>query len=91
MVFISNFVNKILESGKNISMKKEDRNMNTILKICLTFVIIGAINWGLVGLFDFNLVDYLFGEGSLLSRIIYVIVAISGIVDIAIYAKDLDR
>ncbi len=65
--------------------------MNTILKICLVFVIIGAINWGLVGLFDFNLVSYLFGEKSLLERIIYVIVGISGLVDIAIFTKDLDK
>ncbi len=65
--------------------------MNTILKICLVFVIIGAINWGLVGLFDFNLVSYLFGEKSLLERIVYVIVGISGLVDIAIFTKDLDK
>ncbi len=65
--------------------------MNTILKICLVFVIIGAINWGLVGLFDFNLVSYLFGDKSLLTRIIYVIVGISGLVDIAIFTKDLDK
>ncbi len=65
--------------------------MNTILKICLVFVIIGAINWGLVGLFDFNLVSYLFGEKSLLERIVYVIVGISGLIDIAIFTKDLDR
>ncbi len=65
--------------------------MNIILKICLAFTIIGAINWGLVGLFDFNLVEYLFGDGSLLTRIVYVLVAVSGLVDIAIFTKDLDR
>ncbi len=39
--------------------------------------IIGGINWGLVGLFDFNLVDELFGVGSAMSRIIYVLVGLS--------------
>lgn len=65
--------------------------MNIILKTCLALVIIGAINWGLVGLFDFNLVEYLFGDGSLLTRIVYVLVAVSGLVDIAIFTKNLDR
>ena len=44
--------------------------MNIIQKIALTFTIIGAINWGLVGIFDFNLVDYIFGVLSVMSRII---------------------
>ena len=50
--------------------------MNIVQKIALTFTIIGAINWGLVGLFDFNLVDFIFGAGSVVSRIIYTVVAI---------------
>ena len=47
----------------------------------LTFilVIIGAINWGLIGLFGFNLVASLFGEMSMISRIVYDLVGISGI------------
>ena len=64
--------------------------MNIVQKIALTFTIIGAINWGLVGLFDFNLVDYLFGVGSVVSRIIYTVVAISGLINIIIYFIDLD-
>ena len=64
--------------------------MNTIYKIALVLTIIGAINWGLVGLFDFNLVEYLFGDGSLLTRIVYVLVFISGLIDIGILTKDLD-
>ena len=42
-------------------------------------VIIGAINWGLVGLFGFNLVSYLFSSWSLLERLIYILVGLSGI------------
>ena len=53
--------------------------MKTIDRIALILIIIGAINWGLVGFFNFNLVDTIFGEMSMLSRIIYALVGISGI------------
>ena len=46
--------------------------MKIIDKIALALVIIGAINWGLVGIFNFNLVDTIFGMMSILSRIIYI-------------------
>lgn len=64
--------------------------MNIVQKVALTFTIIGAINWGLVGIFNFNLVDYIFGVGSVMSRIIYTIVAIAGLINIIIYFIDLD-
>ena len=47
--------------------------------IALILVIIGAINWGLVGLIKFDLVAFLFGNLSLLSRIVYILVGVSGI------------
>lgn len=53
----------------------------------LTFVIIGAINWGLVGFFDFNLVATIFGSMSWISRIIYAIVGICGIYLISFYIQ----
>ena len=53
--------------------------MKVIDIIALILVIVGAINWGLIGLFGFNLVDTLFGVASALSRIIYTLVGISGI------------
>ena len=65
--------------------------MNIIQKIALTFTIIGAINWGLVGIFDFNLVDYIFGVQSVMSRIIYIVVAISGLINVILYFVDLDN
>ena len=65
--------------------------MNTLFKSTLIISIIGCLNWGLVGLFNFNLVEYLFGDGSLLTRIVYVLVMISGLVNIGILTKDLDR
>lgn len=65
--------------------------MNTLLKTGLVISIIGCINWGLVGIFNFNLVEYLFGDGTLLTRLVYILVLISGLLDIAILTKDLDR
>ena len=53
--------------------------MDILKKICLVLIIIGAINWGLVGIFNFNLVDAIFGAMSVISRIIYILVGISGL------------
>ncbi len=53
----------------------------------LTLVIIGCINWGLIGFFDFDLVSTLFGQMSLLTRIVYAIVGISGIYAITYYGR----
>ena len=61
--------------------------MKILNYIVLTLVIIGALNWLLVGLFQFNLVDSIFGELSILSRIIYTIVGIAGLWSIAFYGK----
>lgn len=49
----------------------------------LILTIIGGINWGLVGLFDFNLVAAIFGDGSALTRLIYVIVGLSALWQLA--------
>ena len=65
--------------------------MNTLFKTTLVLGIIGCINWGLVGLFNFNLVEYLLGDGSLITRIVYVLVMVAGLVNIGILTKDLDR
>ena len=61
--------------------------MKALNGIALTRVIIGAINWLLVGLFKFNLVDAIFGSLSVLTRIIYIIVGIAGLWSIAFYSK----
>lgn len=65
--------------------------MNTLYKTSLVISIIGCINWGLVGLLDFNLVSYLFGDGTFLTRLVYILVLISGLINIGILTKDLDR
>lgn len=46
--------------------------------IALTIAIIGCINWGCIGLFNLNLVSFLFGD-SLISRIVYILVGLSGL------------
>ena len=49
-------------------------------RLSLVLVIIGAINWGLIGLFRFDLVAWLFnGQGSIVSRIIYTLVGVAGL------------
>ena len=53
--------------------------MKVIDTIALILIIIGAINWGLIGIFNFNLVDSIFGTMSVISRIIYTLVGISGL------------
>ena len=65
--------------------------MNTLYKIALTLVIIGALNWGLIGLFDVNLVSLTFGTDSLLTNIVYVLVGISGIICCGILLQPLDE
>ncbi len=64
--------------------------MKIVQKICLVLTIIGALNWGLIGLFEFNLVDTLFGVGSILSRIVYILVGLAGIINIALLFEDWD-
>jgi len=65
--------------------------MNTLYKTTLAIAIIGCINWGLVGIFNYNLVEFLFGNGTVLTRVVYVVVAIAGLVSLGIFTKDLDR
>ena len=58
--------------------------METLQKILLVITIIGAVNWGLIGLLDFDLVALLFGEASLFSRVVYTLVGVCGLVNIGI-------
>lgn len=57
--------------------------MRALKIISYILVIIGALNWGLVGLFNFDLVALIFGDMSLLARIVYIAVGVSAIVSIA--------
>lgn len=57
--------------------------MTFIKVISYVLVLVGAINWGLVGAFDFNLVTYLFGDMTKISRIVYMLVGLSAILCVA--------
>ena len=61
--------------------------MRILDRVALILTIIGGINWGLIGIFKFDLVAMLFGEMSVLSRIVYTLVGLSGIVSIGLYSK----
>ena len=61
--------------------------MKVLYYIALTLVIIGAINWLLIGLFSFDLVATIFGSMSVVSRIIYVLVGIAGLISIGLYPR----
>jgi uncharacterized protein len=59
----------------------------TLITIALILVIIGAINWGLVGFFNFNLVSAIFGERSAVSKVLYALVGIAGLYSIFLLTK----
>lgn len=59
--------------------------MKILYNIALTLVIIGALNWLLIGIFKFDLVAAIFGTMSAFSKIIYTLVGISGIISIGLY------
>ncbi len=65
--------------------------METLQKVALVLVIIGALNWGLVGLFEFDLVASIFGSATnIIAKIVYIIIAICGIINIGILFKHIE-
>ena len=62
-------------------------NSKVLDYILLTLVIIGAVNWGLIGFFRFDLVAFLFGDMSWVSRIVYALVGIGGIYLLRVYGR----
>lgn len=78
-------------SKKTHTNTRKEVIMTTLQKICLVITIIGGLNWGLVGLLDFNIIDAIFTTGSVISRIIYSIVGITSIINIGILLMDLDK
>ncbi len=61
--------------------------MKTLDYISLVLVVVGAINWGLIGLFDIDLVRVIFGEMSMLSRIVYILVGIGGLYSLSFFGR----
>jgi len=64
--------------------------METLQKCSLVLTIVGALNWGLIGLFNVNLVTMIFKEG-MLSNIIYILVGICGLINIMILFMHLQK
>lgn len=56
--------------------------MNMLYKVCLALLIVGGLNWGLVGILNFDLVAFIFGSGSLLARIVYTLVGVAAVCSI---------
>ena len=74
------------------STQKDGPKMTIINKIALAIAIVGTLNWGLVGLFSFDLVAWLSGgAGTVLARIIYVAVALAGIWCITMLFRENDE
>ncbi|HEX9026133.1 MAG TPA: DUF378 domain-containing protein [Clostridium sp.] len=65
--------------------------MKTLDTIALILVVIGGINWGLIGFFQFNLVGSLFGNVSMMTRIIYSLVGVASIYSLSFFAKERAR
>jgi uncharacterized membrane protein YuzA (DUF378 family) len=62
--------------------------MKALHLVAFTLVIIGALNWGLVAAFNFNLVDAIFGSMGGVARVIYILVGLSAIMEAATHAKN---
>jgi uncharacterized membrane protein YuzA (DUF378 family) len=74
-----------------LRLKPRRLNVKALTVITLILVIVGGLNWGLVGLFDFNLVAAIFGAGSALSRIVYVLVGLSAVYQIIPLVQSISR
>ena len=67
------------------------KNMETLQKIALVFTIIGALVWGIVGIFDINIIDAIFEDMYIIARIIYIIVGICGIINIGLLFNHIEK
>lgn len=65
--------------------------MQTVQKIALGLTIVGALNWGLVGLFNFNLVEAIFGVDTLFTKIVYTFVGLAGIINIGLLLMPFEK
>ena len=63
---------------------KEEMKVSVIQKIALALTIVGGLNWALIGIFDFNLVTWLLQEGSVATRIVYIIIGVSAAFNVAL-------
>lgn len=68
---------------------RKENIMRALKIISYILVIIGALNWGLVGLFNIDLVALIFGEMTILARIVYILVGISAIISLITSYRDI--
>ena len=68
----------ILTTSKGVGMK-----MNVVDYIAWVLVVVGGLNWGLVGAFDYNLVDSLLGAGTMLAKVVYILVGLAALYMVA--------
>ena len=64
--------------------------MEMFQKVLLAITIVGAVNWGLIGLMDVNLVSLIFGSATIMTRIVYTLVGICGVINIGILLEHID-
>ena len=82
-------VRKTIISGQPVN--KEDKTM-IMDRLALAIAVIGALNWGSIGLFQFDIVAWLFGgQDALISRIVYTVVALAGIWCISLIFRARER
>ncbi|MCL1919025.1 MAG: DUF378 domain-containing protein [Peptococcaceae bacterium] len=62
-----------------------------LYKTALVLTIIGAVNWGLIGLFNLNFVAMLFGVGTILTKVIYTLIGLGGLTTIGLLFMDIER
>jgi uncharacterized membrane protein YuzA (DUF378 family) len=90
---INTYENPPIANNNHNCLHEEEYEMGAVRRIALALVIIGALNWGLIAFFQFDLVASLFGgQDTFLARAVYAIVAISGLICLGLLFKpDEDR
>ena len=84
-------MNILKKNGYDSYRKRMVEKMETLQKICLVLTIVGALNWGLIGILDFNLVSTIFGSGTMLEKLIYILVGLAGIINIGILFNHIEN
>ena len=74
-----------------INKEKGGFFMNIVQKAALVLTVIGALNWGLIGLFNFDLVASIFGSMTIVTRTIYTLVGIAGLINVMLFFVNLDE
>jgi len=65
--------------------------METVQKIALIFTILGSLNWGMIGLFDFNFITAIFQDSGMITRIIYSIYGVCAIINIGLLFSHIQK